>query len=199
MALAGNHDGMVSPGTNVTSLAAYLRNFCADRFDVTPEAGGLSRTAQIQPGVFFTFEAPLLRILTLYSNTLEDPGVIADANIGESQLDYLKAALGRVKSEAFKGALIFAHHHPAYTAGSKHGWSEQMVSQIDAICNQTGVWPHAVLSGHAHNYQRFTRLHGQTQITVHHLRQWRPRAGETVAQRGNGIAHAAGAAGDRPC
>ena len=39
-----------------------------------------------------------------------------------------------------------------------------MVSQIDAICNASGVWPHAVLSAHAHNYQRFTRLHGPTQI-----------------------------------
>ena len=39
-----------------------------------------------------------------------------------------------------------------------------MLSQIDAICNETGVRPHAVLSGHAHNYQRFTRLHGDTQI-----------------------------------
>jgi hypothetical protein len=114
--------------------------------------------------VFYTFEAPLLRILALYSNTLEDPGVIADDGIGNSQLDYLKAALGRVKSEGFEGALILAHHHPAYTAGSKHGWSEQMLTQIDAICNQTGVWPHAVLSAHAHNYQRFTRQHGQTQI-----------------------------------
>ena len=84
--------------------------------------------------------------------------------MGNSQLDYLKAALGRVKSDGFKGAVILAHHHPAYTAGSKHGWSEQMVSQIDAICNASGVWPHAVLSAHAHNYQRFTRLHGPTQI-----------------------------------
>jgi hypothetical protein len=164
VALAGNHDGMVAPGTNVTTLAAFLENFCATEFEVTPEAGGLSRTAQIQPGVFYTFEAPLLRILALYSNTLEDPGVIADDGIGNSQLDYLTAAFGRVKSEGFDGALILAHHHPAYTAGSKHGWSEQMLSQIDAICNQTGVWPHAVLSAHAHNYQRFTRQHGQTQI-----------------------------------
>lgn len=114
--------------------------------------------------MFFTFKAPSLRILALYSNTLEDPGVISDDNIGDSQLVYLKAALARVKSEGFKGALMTAHHHPAYTAGSIHGWSEQMLSQIDDISNQTGVWPHAVLSGHAHNYQRFTRLHGQTQI-----------------------------------
>ena len=164
VAIPGNHDGMVAPGTKAVTLAAYLENFCVTEFEITPEAGGLSRTAQIQPGVFYTFEAPFLRVLTVYSNTLEDPGVIADQHIGDSQLDYLKAALGRVKSEAFKGALIIAHHHPAYTAGSKHGWSEQMLSQIDKICGETGVWPHAVLSGHAHNYQRFTRHHGQTQI-----------------------------------
>jgi hypothetical protein len=164
LALAGNHDGMIAPGTNAKTLAAFLQNFCATEFEVTPEAGGLSRTAQIQPGVFFTLEAPFVRILALYSNALEDPGVIADPTIGNSQIDYLKAALQRVKAESFKGALILAHHHPAYTAGSKHGWSEHMLSQIDAICDETGVWPHAVLSAHAHNYQRFTRLHGDTQI-----------------------------------
>lgn len=164
IALAGNHDGMVAPGTKAKTLTAFLENFCATDFEVTPEAGGLSRTAQIQPGVFFTFEAPLVRILALYSNTLEDPGVIANDTIGNSQLTYLKAALARVKSDNFKGALIFAHHHPIYTAGSKHGWSQEMLSQIDAICKDTGVWPHAVLSGHAHNYQRFTRQRGQTQI-----------------------------------
>jgi hypothetical protein len=164
VALAGNHDGMVAPGTKVASLAAFLENFCAPKFEVAPEAGGLSRTAQIQPGVFFTFEAPLVRILSLYSNTLEDPGVIANADIGHSQLDYLAAALQRVKTEKFTGALIVAHHHPAYTAGSIHGWSTEMLAQIDAACSKAGVWPHAVLSGHAHNYQRFTRRHGNTQI-----------------------------------
>jgi hypothetical protein len=157
LAVAGNHDGMVAPEVHVASLAAFLRNFCATTFEVMPEAGGLSRTAQIQPGVFFTFEAPFVRILTLYSNTLEDPGVIANPIIGHSQLDYLKAALGRVKSEKYTGALIVADHHPFYTAGSTHGWSIEMLGQIDAICNEVGVWPHAFLSGHAHNYQRFTR------------------------------------------
>jgi hypothetical protein len=164
IAIAGNHDGMVPPETSAVTLAAFLENFCAKEFEVVPEAGGLSRTAQIQPGVFYTLEAPYVRILALYSNALEDPGVIADDHIGDSQLTYLSTALNRIKSEEFKGAVIIAHHHPAYTAGSKHGWSSKMVSQIDAICKKSGVWPHAVLSAHAHNYQRFTRLHGDTQI-----------------------------------
>jgi len=165
IAAAGNHDGMISPLAGAKSLEAYLRNFCAENFVVTPEAGGLSRTAQIQPGVFFTFEAPFVRIVTLYSNVLEDPGVISDENTGSSQLDFLEAALNRVKSDKFAGALLFADHHPPFTAG-RHGWSVQMLAQIDKLCTKTGVWPHAFLSGHAHNYQRFTRTRNadKTQI-----------------------------------
>jgi hypothetical protein len=169
VALAGNHDGMIAPGTHAITLDAFLANFCADGFRITPEAGGLSRTAQIQPGVFFTFEAPFVRILALYSNTLEDPGVISSQGgtfpeLNDSQLGYLRAALERVKAESFTGAVILAHHHPAYTAGSKHGWSIDLRAEVDAICDEVGVWPHAVLSAHAHNYQRFTRAHGETQI-----------------------------------
>ena len=171
MALAGNHDGMVAPDTNAVTLAAFLRNFCADPaagFVATAEAGGLNRTAQIQPGVYFTFEAPFLRVISLYSNTLEDPGVISSQNgtfpeLSDVQLDYLKAALQRVQQDSFAGALILAHHHPAYTAGNKHGWSTDLTSEVDAICQEVDVWPHAVLSAHAHNYQRFTRVNGGRQ------------------------------------
>ncbi|MDQ2801305.1 MAG: metallophosphoesterase [Pseudomonadota bacterium] len=159
-ALAGNHDGMVAPVDATPSVTAFLRNFCAERFERLPESGGLLRTAQIQPGVFFTFDAPFVRVLALYSGTLEDPGVIADDRIGASQLDYLRTALTRVRDDNYAGALILAHHHPAYTAGAKHGWSIELTAQIDAICAETGVWPHAVLSAHAHNFQRFTRTRG---------------------------------------
>jgi Calcineurin-like phosphoesterase len=161
LAVAGNHDGMVSPETHVASLEAFLRNFCAEKFEISPDAVTLSRTAQIQPGVFFTFEAPFVRILAIYSNMLEDPGVIADGNIGNSQLKFLRAALKRVKTEQYEGAVIIANHHPPYVGSGvghgRHGGSPDMLAQIDEICAEVGVWPHAFLSGHAHNYQRFTR------------------------------------------
>jgi hypothetical protein len=161
LAAAGNHDGMISPLAHAKSLAGYLQNFCADPaagFRVTREAGGLSRTAQIQPGVFFTFDAPFVRILVFCSNTLEDPGVIADKNtIGETQIAFLRGALQRVKRENYAGALLFAHHHPPYAIGGQHSSSTEMRQQMDAVCAEVGVWPHAVLAGHAHSYQRFTR------------------------------------------
>ena len=50
-----------------------------------------------------------------------------------------------------------------------------MLAQIDKICTSVGVWPHAFLSGHAHNYQRFTRTRSEdsTQIPYIDLRQRR--------------------------
>jgi hypothetical protein len=62
-----------------------------------------------------------------------------------------------VKNEKFTGAVIVAVHHPPFTAGSVHGGSPLMLQDIDNACQAAGVWPHAVLSGHAHNYQRYTR------------------------------------------
>jgi hypothetical protein len=156
LAAAGNHDGMRAPDVHAASLEGFLRNFCAAGFEVQPEAGGVSRTAQIQPGVFFTFEAPFVTIIVLYTNALEDPGVIADADVGQSQIAFLRAALTRLKKANYRGALLFAHHHPAYTL-SRHGWSIAMQAQIDQVCEEVGLWPHADLAGHAHNYQRFTR------------------------------------------
>jgi Calcineurin-like phosphoesterase len=194
-AIAGNHDGMVAPKTDVQTLAAFLENFCANGQPPhrTPEAGELVRTAQIQPGVYFTFEAPFVRILSLYSNTLEDPGIISDEGgaypyLGQTQLNYLRAALQRTKTDNFTGAILIAVHHPPYVAlkqeaaaaipganakvasrlpvsggtftsmlAGNHGNSSGMLKDIDSVCVEVGVWPHAVLSGHAHNYQRFTR------------------------------------------
>ena len=168
--LAGNHDGIVAPGTDTPSLQAYLDNLCATEFSVRPEAGALARTAQVQPGVFFTFEAPFVRVLVLYTNTFEDPGVISSQSglypeLSDAQLDFVRAALTRVKTEAYAGALLIAHHHPAYTAGVLHGWSPDVTAELDAMCTEVGVWPHAVLSAHAHNYQRFSRYHGPTTVS----------------------------------
>jgi hypothetical protein len=162
LGIPGNHDGVVYATDPAPTLAAYLANFCAAEPVVTADAGGLVRTAMIQPGVYYTFDAPFVRILGLYSNVLEDPGVISDENgsntvLDSRQVDFLTAALKRVKSEKYAGAVIIAVHHPPYSGDSTHGGSPQMLADIDSACTAAGVWPHAVISGHVHNYERFTR------------------------------------------
>jgi hypothetical protein len=169
LGIPGNHDGIVYPTDPETTLTGYLANFCTPTPQVATDAGGLVRTTMIQPGVYYTFEAPFVRILGLYSNVLEDPGVISPQGTTYPTLDtlqtaFLTAALQRVTSDNFTGAVLIAVHHPPYTGGSTHGGSPAMLADIDASCTAAGVWPHAVLSGHSHNYQRFTRLVNNYQI-----------------------------------
>jgi hypothetical protein len=171
-AIPGNHDSFVVPGTadDETPLAIFQRNFCAKQPVITNEARSLHRTAMTQPGVYFALDAPFVRIIGLFSNALEDPGVISNEDgkwpaVGNDQLDFLSAQLKRVKTENYKGAVLLAVHHPPYTympppkkgAGGNHSPSVVMLSQIDEICLKHGIYPHAVLSAHAHNYQRFSR------------------------------------------
>ena len=162
-AIPGNHDGVIYSNDPAPTLDAFMRNLCAAAPVQSPDSGGLLRTTQIQPGVYFTLDAPFVRVLGLYSNVLEDPGVISGQNGQNTMLDgrqiaFLTAALKRVKVEKFTGAVIIAVHHPPFTGGSAHGGSPLMLADIDAACKAAGVWPHAVFSGHAHNYQRFTRV-----------------------------------------
>ena len=173
LAIPGNHDSFVVPKTPATKtpLGTFARNFCATGPVLTPEAGSLHRTAMTQPGVYFTLDAPFVRIIGLFSNALEDPGVISSeggkwSGVPDYQLDYLMAQLERVKTERYAGALIIATHHPVFSyapppkaggAGGDHGGSSAMLRDIDTICQAQGVYPHAFLSGHAHNYQRYTR------------------------------------------
>jgi hypothetical protein len=172
-AIPGNHDSFIIPDTKKEDepLVTFSRNFCAEAPQITKEARSLHRTAMTQPGVYFTLDAPFVRIIGLFSNALEDPGVISSqdrhwANVPDFQLDFLQAQLERIKKEQYKGAVLLAVHHPPFsysppanapTAIGNHGGSPAMLKQIDTICKSVGIYPHAFLSAHQHNYQRYTR------------------------------------------
>jgi len=166
-AIPGNHDGVVHGATpnapDVPTLQAFLRNFCAAQPVRSPDAGALVRSTMTQPGVYFTLDAPMVSIIGLYSNVLEGPGVISSQGkmypISDAQLQFLQSELQRLKPARAAGerAVIVATHHPPLSADAKHGGSTGLSRDIDKACQQAGLWPDAVLSGHAHLYQRFTR------------------------------------------
>jgi len=177
LAIPGNHDSFVVPGTPAAKLplTTFARNFCATAPAITPEARSLHRTAMTQPGVYFAFDSPFVRIIGLFSNALEDPGLISSdtvkgkkrwPKVEDHQLGFLTAQLKKIKDERYAGAVLLAVHHPPFSysppsraggSGGNHGSSTDMLRQIDAICQEAGVYPHAFLSAHAHNYQRYTR------------------------------------------
>ena len=94
------------PGTpeGQTPLEIFSRNFCAESPVVTREAASLHRTAMTQPGVYFALDVPFARILCLFSNALEDPGLISSEDgrwpsVPDYQLDFLEAQLQKIKDD----------------------------------------------------------------------------------------------------
>jgi hypothetical protein len=169
-AIPGNHDGEAMYGEDPTTplrptLMAFLRNFCTAAPEASPDSGGLVRTTMTQPGVYFALDAPFVSIVGLYTNVLEGPGVISSQDnhypIGDEQLQFLTGELERLKGlddyKEGKRAVIVACHHPPASVDGNHGGTLGLAEDIKTACTDADLWPHAVLSGHAHLYQRFTR------------------------------------------
>ena len=167
-AIPGNHDGVVFGSSGdvpqIPTLTAFLRNFCAGAPGPSPDSGGMVRTAMTQPGVYFTLDAPFVSVIGLYSNVLEGPGVISSQGgrypaVNDDQLAFLTAELTRLKPEREAGqrAVVVACHHPPVSVDAQHGGTTGLADDIDRASQAAGLWPDAVLSGHAHLYQRYTR------------------------------------------
>ena len=168
-AIPGNHDGAIFSGETAKSLDAFVANFCTSQPTNNPDSQGAARTTMDQPGVYFTLNAPFVKFIGLYSNTGEGgtQGVIANAQIGNAQLDFLQQQLAAAKAERASGqwrALVIATHHPPFTGSPFHIPSPDMLQQIDQACAAAGIWPDLHLSGHAHLYERYTRTVNGKQI-----------------------------------
>lgn len=166
--IPGNHDGMVfgqgSSAPQVPTLAAFLTNFCAAAPGQSPDSPSSTRSVMTQPGVYFTLDAPYVSIIGLYSNVLDTGGGVISSQGGKfplvnDQLTFLTSELTRLKAQRTAGqrAVLIAVHHPPLSVDSKTGGTLGLMQDIDSCCQAAGLWPDAVLSGHAHLYQRFTR------------------------------------------
>ena len=160
LAVAGNHDGEVFAATDPVPLKAFTDNFCTRTARVPRVASEVRifRQTMTQPGVYYRLTTPFADIVALYSNIAEGPGSIIGANGDQSQKNWLAKTLADIAKErqTKRKALIFAVHHPPYSNGG-HAGSEAMLDDFDEACTQADIQPDAVLSGHAHNYQRHTR------------------------------------------
>jgi len=147
-AIPGNKDGDVHPNSNEKSLAAFVNNFCAKKQEITPDAGDIDRDAMIQPNVYWTLDAPFVTIIGLYSN-VPDGGVIK-----KDQFDWFKDEL-RTAPEG-KPLIVSVHHSP-FSADDEHSGSDTILKVLDKGFKESGRLPDIIFSGHAHNYQKFTR------------------------------------------
>ena len=201
IAIPGNHDGEVfkyddptQPGVGQkNSLDAFVENFCQDQTGVPPAAKTIYREMIAQPAVYWYLNAPFVDIVALYSNVADGPGYIADNNvIGQSQKQWLVSTLTGLAKQRKKGprkALLLAVHHPPFSGGG-HSPSQDMLNDIDDACKTAGIMPDLVISGHSHNYQRFTRYVpvGKKNMQIPYF---------VVGCSGHGVQHVAHADGSR--
>jgi len=89
----------------------------------------------------------MVTIIGLYTNC-PDHGVVE-----QDQADWF---VGELEAADPKKALIVALHHPPYSADDHHGASSKMRKLVQDSFSEATRIPDLVLSGHVHNYQRFT-------------------------------------------
>ena len=154
-AIAGNHDGDIDPTnpTPPTSLYAFMEVFCDTQPRHLAIAADSTRTTLIQPNVYWTLVTPLADFIGLYCNDTQHGTIV------EPQTSWFINELKNADAErqATGKAIIVSLHYPAYSVDSDHGSSGDMQAFLDTSFAAANVYPDIVLSGHVHNYQRFTR------------------------------------------
>jgi len=146
LAIPGNHDGDPLPGE--VSLAAFMRNFCAAQPQLLPSMAEYQRDTMTQPNCYWTLRSAHATIVGLYSNVPEG------GEIRPPQIEWLT---GELENAPQGVPLIVALHHPPYSADAHHGGSERMGKMLDEAFQRAHRVPDLVLTGHVHNYQRFSR------------------------------------------
>jgi hypothetical protein len=157
-AIAGNHDGDThtqgkDPIDTEPSLKGFQDNFC----DSTRRHASPYRDSMTQPYVYWTLDTPLATIVGLYSNI---DGSLDPADKGPQE-QWLTQQL---KDASKDKCLIVAVHHSPYSLDQTHGGYSKILQSLDNAIDGSSRLPDMVLSGHVHNYQRFSRKIGDREI-----------------------------------
>jgi hypothetical protein len=157
VAIAGNHDcqpddpadGPVDPRKK--PLDGWVQNFMAKDPGVlgSNKTSG-ARTQMDLPNVYWTFNTPFATIIGLFSNVGETEG--------EIHPDQIKWFQGELKAADPGLALIVAVHHPPFSGDAEHSGSSEVSTVLFDSFKATKRYPNLILSGHVHNYQRFTNV-----------------------------------------
>ncbi len=157
VAIPGNHDCQPDDPTdgpgdpNKTPLDGWVQNFMAsDPSQQGSPTVGTARTPLDLPNVYWTFTTPFATIIGLFSNVGED-----EAEIHPDQVAWFQ---GELKAANPNLALIVTIHHPPFSGDQEHSGSSVADQVLMDAFQATGRYPNLVLSGHVHNYQRFTNV-----------------------------------------
>lgn len=170
IALPGNHDGEPEEGGEAEEggeepgagkgerpLQGFMENFCSRQPEVPVDDPQLEygRHTQTLPYCEWTLRLAAATIVAVYTN------VPSGGHLEQQQIDRLTNELKQAPPDK---RLILGLHHPPYSVDAHHGGSARMVEVLDQAFEGAGRVPDLVLSGHVHDYQRFTRTINGKQV-----------------------------------
>jgi Icc-related predicted phosphoesterase len=159
IAFPGNHDGEREDPTKPqpASLQGFMENFCTGQPGIPVDDPQLEygRHTQTLPYCEWTLNLETATIVAVYTNVPSHGHL--EPKQEERLVDELRNADPNKK-------LIVGLHHPPYSIDLHHGESEQMQEALDRAFQQSERTPDLILSGHVHDYQRFTRANGDKQV-----------------------------------
>jgi Icc-related predicted phosphoesterase len=156
VAVPGNHDGDPTDGVPGAGIASFMKNMCTPT-PVLPDCDPhdeFGRDTQTQPSHDWGLLLQAVTILGVWTN------VASGGHLEPEQITWLTDAVQHAPTDR---PLIIVEHHPPYSISADGGSSPQLNAVFDGIWNAAGRWPELILSGHVHDYQRFTRtVQGKT-------------------------------------
>jgi hypothetical protein len=178
-AIPGNHDGKDPRHPERSALGHFLLNFCAARRQRSPDAPAGGRAAMVQPYVYGLLQTPLAYVIGLYTNDVNGGQLDDPAGRGAPQYRWLVRALKAVRKRADGRAVLLALHYPPYSGAANFlqrgdpnlGPTPRplKLEPLGAILREAfweaRQYPDAVLSAHAHHYQRITYDHADGRQT----------------------------------
>ena len=173
-AVAGNHDGKDNIDPAKSPIHHYLRNFCANTLEVSPDNRTDQRPAMIQPYIYWRLDTPLAIILGLYAN-VANGGILDNPHDPETRPQYdwlvseLKDIRKRGKEKGKRRAVLIAVHYPPYSGAANFERrgnprlgptnatnQEPLGAVLQRAFAESSQRPDAVFAAHAHLYQRLT-------------------------------------------
>jgi predicted phosphodiesterase len=160
-AIPGNHDSDVNPvaKTSYESLTPFTDVFCGTSARPVKFGTKTDRQSGIQPNVYWTMQTHVANIIGLASN-VPKYGVITP-----EQKRWFIEELKHAATERAERAIIVCLHHAPYSADFNHGSSLPMITFLEESFEEAGVKADLVMSGHVHNYQRFSKSYSDGKIT----------------------------------
>jgi acid phosphatase type 7 len=169
-AIPGNHDGKDSKHLEHSPIRHFLQTFCDSKRRQSPDDPAGRRLTMTQPYPYWVLKTPVAYIVGLYANDINAGQLDDPAGKDRPQYNWLVQTLRDIRHAQDGRAVLLAVHYPPYSGAAnfrergdpnlgptpRQGPCMPLGMLLQQAYRDSKLWVDAVLSAHAHHYQRIT-------------------------------------------